>query len=175
MPPTRKPKEWEKESEIERQIKELTERLPHLPDGRIDYAHSDLALVVTCFVKFQDKILLLRRSDKVRTYQGKWNTAAGYIDELKPLREKALQELSEELGIGAEDIERFTFGEPFEFDDPAIKKTWRVHPVLAVLKHRVEISLDWEHDESRWILPEEIKNFDIVPRVDESLKRVLSI
>ncbi len=163
----------EKESEIERQVKELTERLPRFPDGRIDYSHSEVALVVTCFVTFQDKILLLKRSDKVRTYRGKWNTVAGYIDEPKPLREKALQELSEELGISAEDIESITFGQPFEFHDLAIKKTWRVHPVLAALKRWVEIKLDWEHDDSRWILPDEIKNFDIVPRLEDSLQKVL--
>ena len=173
MPPTRKPEEWE--SEIQRQVKELTKRLPRFAVGRIEYSHSDLALVVTCFVKFQEKILLLKRSSKVRTYQGKWNTVAGYIDEAKPLREKALQELSEELGIDAEDIASFTFGEPFEFHDPATNKTWRVHPVLVEVKRLVEIKLDWEHDESRWILPEEIKNFDTVPRFDESLKRVLAI
>ena len=161
------------ESQIDQAIEELAERLPHFPDGRIDYSHSDTALVITCFVKFEDKILLLKRSDKVRTYQGKWNTVAGYIDEPKPLREKALQELREELGISAEDILTIRVGEPFEFHDPAPKKTWRVHPVLAELKHTPEIKMDWEHTDYHWILPHEINHFDIVPKLEESLKRAL--
>src|SRR5687767_3775690 len=116
----------EDEKEIDRRVKQIAEKLPRLADGRIDYSHAETALVVTCFVKFQEKILLLKRSDKVRTYQGQWNTVAGYIDEPKPLREKVREELREELGISDEDVLHIKLGEPFEFHDAEIKKTWRV-------------------------------------------------
>ena len=52
-----KPEGPNQEREIDQRVKELAEKLPRFPDGRIDYSHSDVALVVTCFVKFQDKIL----------------------------------------------------------------------------------------------------------------------
>ncbi|MGH7843997.1 MAG: NUDIX domain-containing protein [Candidatus Binatia bacterium] len=162
------------EQEIDQTIRELAGKLPQLPDGRIDYSHSDTALVITCFVKFEDKILLLQRSDKVRTYQGKWNTVAGYIDEAKPLGELALRELREEVGISAEDIADIKIGNPFEFHDPDLNKNWRVQPVLAQLRRSPEIKMDWEHTDYRWIFPREINRFDIVPKLEESLKRVLS-
>ncbi|HWP58896.1 MAG TPA: NUDIX domain-containing protein [Candidatus Acidoferrales bacterium] len=163
------------EREIDRAIQDLAVKLPRFPDGRIDYSRSDLAFVISCFVKFEDKILLLKRSEKVRTYQGKWHTVAGYIDEPKPLRQKALQELNEELGVSESDIARLAFGEPFEFYDPTILKTWRVHPVLAELARNVDIKLNWEHTEFLWVQPADIGKFDTVPKFDESLKRAVSL
>jgi hypothetical protein len=36
------------------------------------------------------------------------------------------------------------------------------------------MQLDWEHTDSQWILPEEINDYDVVPKLEESLRRVLS-
>lgn len=115
------PMETEK-LKIAQVLKEFAEKLPRFPDGRIDYSHLDKAPVLTCIVKFQDKIILLKRSDRVRTYQGKWNTVAGYLDELKPIREKALEVVKEELGITQKDILQVKLGSPYEFSDPDAKK-----------------------------------------------------
>lgn len=52
-------------------IKEFAKKLPKFPDGRIDYSNSDIAPVITVFVRYKDKILILKRSDKVRAYQRK--------------------------------------------------------------------------------------------------------
>ncbi len=147
--------------------------LPRFPDGRIDYSNSDKAPVVTCFVRFEDKILLLKRSKRVHTYQGKWHTVAGYIDEPKPIRQKALEELEEELSIPSKDVSRFTAGEPYEFFDEGAKKSWIVHPVLVELKKKPEVRLDWEHTEFKWISPDEVEGYDTVPNLDESLRRVV--
>ena len=149
------------------------DRLPKFPDGRIDYSNSDKAPVLTCFVRFEDKILLLKRSERVHTYQGKWHTVAGYIDEPKPIRQKALEELEEELDIHSEDVSGFTAGEPYEFFDEGAKKSWIVHPVLVELKNKPVVTLDWEHTEFKWISPNEVSGYDTVPKLDESLKRVL--
>ncbi|HDD36375.1 MAG TPA: hypothetical protein ENF50_02775, partial [Archaeoglobus veneficus] len=84
-------------------LNEVSKKLPKLSDGRIDYSNSDVAPVVTVFVRYNNEILLLKRSNKVRTYKGKWNTVAGYIDEFKPLKEKILEELREEIGVDEND------------------------------------------------------------------------
>ncbi len=154
-------------------LREFAEKLPRFPDGRIDYSNSDKAPVLTCFVRFEDKILLLKRSDRVRTHKGKWNTVAGYVDEPKPIREKALEELHEELGISEQNILQCKMGSPYEFFDPDEQKTWLVHPLLVELKQRPDIKLDWEHTEFKWISPNKLTTYDTVPKLDESLKRVL--
>ena len=136
-------------NDIQKTLLALAAKLPKLSDGRIDYSNSDKAAVLTCFMEFQGKLLLLKRSQKVRTYRGQWNTVAGYLDEIKPVRQKALQELSQELGIGEEDILHMKLGSPFEFFDESLQKDWIVCPVLAELQRKPKISLDWEHTEYR--------------------------
>ena len=148
--------------------------LPRLPSGRIDYSHADKAPVLVCFVTYQGKILLLKRSCKVRAYQGKWCTVAGYLDEAKPLPEKALQEIKEELGIKPEWITQFASGEPYEFQDTQINKTWYVYPMRVVLKQPIPINIDWEHADFEWIDPARLVEYDTVPMLAESLKRALA-
>lgn len=157
---------------LEKVLQEFSEKLPKFSDGRIDYSSSGKAPVLTCFVKYEDKILLLRRSDKVRTYRGLWNTVAGYLDELRPLKEKAQEELREELGITVDMIEKIKLGEPYEFSDKNINKTWIIFPVLVELSREPVIILDWEHTEYQWIDSIDLKKFDIVPNLEETWGRV---
>jgi len=161
--------------EIIKILGELGEKLPKFPDGRIDFSKSNVAPVITVFVKYGDKILLLKRSDKVSTYKGKWNTVAGYLDEIKPIEEKVLEELREELGVGEESILSIHIADLFEFKDSRIEKTWIVTPVLVELEKEPEITLDWEHTDYTWIHPDELKNFDTVPNLDKSLERALAV
>lgn len=149
--------------------------LPRFPDGRIDYSTSDLAPVVTVFVEYDNKILLLRRSDKVRSYQGLWNTVAGYIDEDKPVEEIVRKEVKEEIGIDEGMIEGVKLGEILKIDDKKIGKKWIVYPALVKLQKRPEIRLDWEHSEYKWIEPDEIGNYQTVYKLEESLKRAIKV
>jgi 8-oxo-dGTP pyrophosphatase MutT (NUDIX family) len=161
------------ETNIEELLKELGEKLPRFPDGRIDYSNSDRAPVLTCFVKFEDRILPLKRSDRVRTHQRKWNAVVGYIDESKPLRQKALEELGEEIGVSEKEILQFKMGSSYEFFDQDSKRSWLVHLMLAELKNTPDIKLDWEHTDFKWITLGDLKDYDMVPKLEESLKRVL--
>ena len=156
-------------------IKKFYKKLPRFKDGRIDYSKSSKAPVLTCVIKYKSRILLLKRSNKVGTYKGKWQVVAGYLDELKPLKEKVLEELKEELKVSEKLIKKITYGKRFSFKDKKINKTWIVHPVLAELKQRPKINLSEEHTEYKWIFPEEIKKYDTVPNLKKSLKAVLSM
>ena len=156
-------------------IKKFSKKLSKLEDGRIDYSKSSIAPVLTCVVKYKSEILLLKRSDKVGTYKGKWQVVAGYLDELKPLRKKVLGELEEELKISEKMIRKIFYGKLFSIRDKKINRTWIVHPVLAELKQKPKINLSGEHTEYKWIFPEEIKKYDTVPNLKKSLKAVLSM
>ncbi|MBM3209542.1 NUDIX domain-containing protein [Candidatus Shapirobacteria bacterium] len=158
---------------FENVLREFSERLPRFSDGRIDYSDSNKAPVLTCFVRFNNKILLLKRSDKVRVYQGLWNSVAGYLDEFRPLEEKALEELREELGITADIIKQTKLGQPYELTDNKANRTWVIFPVLVELNREPVIKLDWEHTDYKWIDPDDLKSFDIVPDLDKTLAQVL--
>ena len=158
------------ERKVLEKIEELGKGLPRFPDGRINYSNAPAAPVVTIFVRYKGEILILKRGDKVATYRGKWNVVAGYLDEIRPVKEKVLEELREEAGISESDILSFHFGRPLKFADKSIGKTWFVHPVLVEMKEKPRIRLDWEHTEYRWIRPEEIKNFDAVSNLAKGWK-----
>ena len=159
------------EKKILETIKGFDKKLPHFPDGRIDYSDSQIAPVVNIVVYWNDTILLLKRSEKVNSYKGKWNTLGGYLDEIRPVQEKVFEELREELSIAHPDAE-ISFGESYEFHDESIGKIWIVCPVLCTFAEKPEIRIDWEHTEYRWIHPEEIERFDAVPRLKEIFQRL---
>ncbi len=146
----------------------LSRTRPHFPDGRIDYTDAPLALAVSCFVLHDEKLLLLKRSERVGSYRGKWDVVAGYWDELLPAEEKALGELKEETGIGRELVRRLTAGTPQELRDEASGRRWITYPCLAELSALPPISLDWEHTEFAWIDPARLSEYDVIPALEEA-------
>jgi ADP-ribose pyrophosphatase YjhB (NUDIX family) len=126
--------------------------------------------VVTSFLEWEGKILILRRSDKVRTYKGKWAGVSGYIEENPDLQ--ALIEIKEETGLVEEDVELLRRGKPLDVVDEERGVKWIVHPYLFRVRSPT-IKIDWESVEAKWILPEEMDKFDTVPMLKEALERVL--
>ncbi len=153
-------------------VRNFSNKLPKFSDGRIDYSSSETAPIITVFIKYKDKILLLKRSNKVSSYQGKWNTVSGYLDDFKSLRAKAIEEVNEELGVTKNNILSFHLGKFYKLSDIRIHKVWLVHPVLIKLKNKPDIKLDWEHTEYRWIKKEELKNFDTIYQLNKSLENI---
>ncbi len=131
--------------------------------------------VVTCFLLRRDRggdsILLLRRSARVSTYRGRWATVSGYLETATPL-EQAYREVEEEVGLGRDDVRLLAQGEPLVVPDESIDTRWRVHPFLFETLRPERVRLDWEHEESRWVKPEEIQDLGTVPALAEALARV---
>jgi ADP-ribose pyrophosphatase YjhB (NUDIX family) len=128
--------------------------------------------VVTVFLTWGGKVLVLKRSDKVGSYRGHWAGVSGYVESADPLKQ-AYVEMAEEVGLGKEDVSMARMGKPLEVFDPARKRAWRVHPFLFVVHKPDKIRLDWENVEMRWILPEEIDQLQTVPALKETLDRVI--
>ncbi len=159
-------------SDIIKLLEEFAKELLKFPDGRIDYTKAETVPVVDVWVKHKDKILLVKRSDKVANYKGKWNVISGYLDEIKPLEQQAIKELNEELGIEEDNILSLDVKQTYNFVDEGI--TWIVHPVLAELKEKPEIKLDWEHTDYKWILPEELETFDVISDLKQMIKDIFN-
>lgn len=128
--------------------------------------------VVTSFLENDSKILILRRSDKVRTMKGKWAGISGYIEKNETALERALKEIREEVGLKKEDVKLVRVGEPLQVPDIEQEILWIVHPHLFKTSN-TEIKLDWEHDEYKWIDPEDVANYDTVLMLKETLVRCL--
>lgn len=128
--------------------------------------------VVTSFLESDGKILLLRRSGKVTTYQGRWAGVSGSIDSGHTPEEQARTEIREETGLTDGDVQLLATGEPLTIDDLADDRRWIVHPFRFALLNPDRIHTDWEHVESRWIDPAEIAHFETVPKLMETWQRV---
>ena len=106
-------------------------------------------------------------------YKNKWNAIAGYLDEVRLIKDKILEELREEIGVDEKNIKFIEVKDPYKSIDNKINKTWIIHPVLVELNKKPEIKLDWEHTEFKWINPEDLKGYDFVKDLDKTLKIVL--
>jgi 8-oxo-dGTP pyrophosphatase MutT (NUDIX family) len=126
--------------------------------------------VVTCFLESEGEVLILRRSQRVGTYQGKWAGVSGYIEQAPGAQ--ALQEIKEETSLSESDVEVVRKGKPLPVKDEALGVMWVVHPYLFRVTDRSKIKLDWEHKEARWIKPEEMADYPTVPGLREALARV---
>jgi len=129
--------------------------------------------VVTCFLESKGKILLLRRSQQVGSYQGKWAGVSGYVE--SPPEEQALIEINEEVSLVSDDIQLLKTGEPVVIDDEELGTRWVVHPFLFHVTNPEKMKIDWEHREYKWINPVDIDKYDTVPGLKNTLERVISI
>jgi nicotinamide-nucleotide amidase len=128
--------------------------------------------VVTCFLENNDRILLLRRSAKVGTYEGIWGGVSGYIDDATPDRQ-AVTEIQEETGLTVKDIRLLKRGQTLEVVDKALRTKWVVHPYLFKVLNSANLKFDWEQQETRWVSPAELDNLETVPKLKEALDAVL--
>ncbi len=126
--------------------------------------------VVTCFLESDGQILILRRSQQVGSYRGRWAGVSGYVETTPD--EQALVEMEEEAGLGREDVILVRKGELLPVEDEKLGVRWLVHPYLFHLRDRDKVRIDWEHKECKWIKPQEIVNYHTVPMLKETLARV---
>src|SRR4030043_1217671 len=126
--------------------------------------------VVTCFLQSEGKILLLKRSEQVSSYQGKWAGVSGYL-ESEP-DQQALTEIQEETGLSPSDVTLVKKGKPALIVDPETDVQWLVHPYLFYVNVKSKIRIDWEHKSARWVKPSEIAQYATVPGLDKALAAV---
>jgi len=143
----------------------LQKQLTESADSIMDEKH-----VVTCFLEHSRKILILRRSSKVGTYRRSWAGVSGYI-ETNDI-DQAFTEIRQETQLYQKDLKLIKKGEPLEVVDKNLNRKWIVHPFLFHVKAPDKIKIDWEHTESKWIKPSELKKYETVPGLAKALARV---
>jgi|GEM_PF-1594730 8-oxo-dGTP pyrophosphatase MutT (NUDIX family) len=126
--------------------------------GFVEIEEVSAKEVVNCLIQFRGKTLILKRSSMVGSFQGKWASVSGYIEENETPYEAALKEIREEISV----------------DNPVLVRkgnavvtrkegtVWISHPFLFSLESQ-DIRIDWEHTDYRWIDIDELSNYDTVP------------
>ena len=130
--------------------------------------------IVTSFITNDDKILILKRSDKVKSMKCLWAGVSGIIEknDAAPL-DRAKTEIFEETGINESEIELLKSIEQIKIESTQYKNhNWNIFPFLFKVKNP-KIKLNWENSEFNWIKPDEIKNYETVPELEKILFSLL--
>lgn len=129
--------------------------------------------IVTSFLCKDNKLLLLKRSNKVKTMKGLWAGISGIIENDEEPLTRAKIEIFEEVGIKEEDILLLKSSSEIPVVSPQYENhEWRIYPFLFEVKN-TNVQLNWENSEYRWVSPDEIVNFDTVPSLDRVLLNLL--
>lgn len=127
----------------------------------VNFTDADRAPVVMCTVVCGDELLLVKRAYGLADAEGYWSTVNGFIDQIKPVREIAQQELREELSldVGLDDI---MVAKSYTLENPKEKRKYVVFPCLVTLKARPEIVLDRENTDFVWTRREQLSNYEML-------------
>ena len=129
--------------------------------------------IVTSFHKNQDKILILKRSQNVKSMKGLWSGVSGVIENQENPLKRAEIEIFEEIGIRTNEIKLLKSGDELDIISPQYKNhKWHVFPFLFDTK-KTEIKLNWENSDYKWIEIGELEKFETVPSLENVLARLI--
>ncbi len=129
--------------------------------------------IVTSFIKDNEKILILKRSDKVKSMKGLWAGVSGIIEKNEEPLKRAKIEIFEEVGITEDKITLLRSAEEMRVNSPQYENhEWQIFPFLFEAKNPI-IKLNWENSEFKWINTEELENYDTVPSIQKVLFNLL--
>ncbi len=129
--------------------------------------------IVTSFIIDNDKVLILRRSDKVKSMRGLWAGISGIIEKNEDPLKRAVIEIFEEVGIPEDKIKLVRSAEEMRIHSPQYENhEWEIFPFLFEAKSP-EIKLNWENSEFRWISFKELENYETVPSLQKVLFNLL--
>jgi len=129
--------------------------------------------IVTSFLTNNDKFLLLKRSQKVKSMKGLWAGISGIIEGNEPPLERAKIEIFEEVGIIEDKISLVKTADKFKIDSPQYKNhEWEIFSFMFKTEE-LEIKLNWENSEYQWIKADEISNYKTVPSLEKVLINLL--
>jgi len=120
--------------------------------------------VVTAILRYQSKILILKRSSKTKSMQNKWGCISGYLEPHEDQLARALTEILEETGIRYDEVvlQKILGPVRVKLDEG----TFVIQPFCFSSKVD-RVNLNWEHIEYRWVGVADIELFDLVPKLEE--------
>ncbi len=129
--------------------------------------------IVTSFIRDNEKLLILKRSDKVKSMKGLWAGISGIIEKNEEPLKRAKIEIFEEIGITEDVVTLVRSAEKMKIDSPQYENhEWEIFPFLFEAKNPT-IKLNWENSEFEWINVEELENYETVPSLQKVLFNLL--
>lgn len=129
--------------------------------------------IVTSFLVHNDKYLILKRSEKVKSMKGLWAGVSGIIEGNEEPLYRAKREILEEIGITENKITLLKSAQQIRTDSPQYENhEWLIFPFLFSVQDPT-ITLNWENQEYKWISPSDLTQYQTVPSLDKVLASLL--
>lgn len=130
----------------------------------LSYRKLTTIIGVTCYIIFNNKILILERVPSVNFGGGKWGTVSGYVDSLEIvhtsnqiLRDHIIKEIQEEIGWDLDDRMTLSYCSNHSFIEPQVKIHLELF-TLFISQTPPDIKLNTEHLSYKWIELAKIKS-----------------
>jgi 8-oxo-dGTP pyrophosphatase MutT (NUDIX family) len=129
--------------------------------------------IVTSFIKNNNELLILKRSNKVKTMKGLWSGISGIIENDEEPLKRAKIEIFEEAGMIEDEMTLIKAAKEMRINSPQYKNhEWEIFPFLFEAVNPT-IKLNWENSDFRWIRAEELENYETVPSLQKVLFNLL--
>jgi 8-oxo-dGTP pyrophosphatase MutT (NUDIX family) len=122
----------------------------------LSYRNLPTKIGVTCYIIFNNKLLILERSPIVN-HGGKWGIVSGYVDNLEIihtsgeiLRDHIIKEIQEEIGWELDDLMPLKYCNSHALIEPNVKIHFELF-TLSISQDPPDIKLNPEHLSYRWI------------------------
>lgn len=162
------------ENQLSSWLKNAAKKYGRFEDDRIDYTNSPIGPIVMCTVSSQGKILLVKRGYGLADANGYWSTINGFIDEDKPVKQIARQEIEEELGLKVK-LGAIKMATSYTLKNPKEKRSYIVFPCLISVPAQPKIVLNSENTDFAWIDRVELSNYHILDDLPEAIDRALKL
>lgn len=119
--------------------------------------------VVTSFLIYSDKLLILKRSNKVPMC-GLWSAISGRLEKYEQPLQRAKIEILEEVGLTNEQVKLLKIGQVTVVRNTKNDMYWSIYPFLFKTNTN-KIKLNWENSSYLWIVPATLTKFKTVPKL----------
>lgn len=129
--------------------------------------------IVTSFIRDNEKLLILKRSEKVKSMKGLWAGVSGIIEKNEEPLQRAKIEIFEEVGIPEGEITLVKAAQEIRVNSPQHENhEWEIFPFLFESKN-LTIKLNLENLDFKWINVDELENYETVPSLQKVLLNLL--
>ncbi|MEC8869118.1 MAG: NUDIX domain-containing protein [Candidatus Thermoplasmatota archaeon] len=127
--------------------------------------------VATSILLNRDRILILKRSAAVGSFQHYWSGVSGFVEQGEEPLETSQREVEEETGISRASLELLTRAPPRLTEKP--DQVFEVYSFLYLCTTD-QVRLDWENDEFAWVAPEALRDYRTVPWLPEMVSTLMA-
>lgn len=162
------------ESELENWLQDALKKYGRYNGLGVNFTNADKAPIVMCTIICGDEILLVKRGYGLADAEGYWSTVNGFIDEVKPVKAIAQQELREELGLTVS-ADNIKVAKSYTLENPKEKRKYIVFACLVELGEKPAIKLDREHTDFAWTTRDKLATFDMLDDLPYAIDRALGM